>query len=150
MRFFSYYQLIPLSIILCYLGKSKVEPTDTLTDHFLPGPLKDHSLIASHPVEPHPDDQSSLFSLEKHKSLNINIAFYFIETLASPHKKSWCHIGVPITQTIDHFSLNSNHRQSMEHTWQTLVSCIEQGVKYTGVNVTKTMVDLTFYLLILK
>ena len=25
----------------------------------------------------------------------------------------------------------------MEHTWKTLISCIEQGVKYTGINVTK-------------
>ena len=25
----------------------------------------------------------------------------------------------------------------MEHTWKTLISCIEKGVKYTGKNVTK-------------
>ena len=25
----------------------------------------------------------------------------------------------------------------MEHTWKTFISCIEQGVKYTGINVTK-------------
>ena len=55
------------SIILCYLGKSKVEPTGNLTDHFLSGPPKDHSLLASHPVEPRLTDQSSLLSLEKQK-----------------------------------------------------------------------------------
>ena len=25
----------------------------------------------------------------------------------------------------------------MEHTWKTLISCIDLGVKYTGINVTK-------------
>ena len=25
----------------------------------------------------------------------------------------------------------------MEHTWKTLISCIDQGVKYTGINVKK-------------
>ena len=132
MRFFSFYQLIPLSVILGYLGKSKVELTGTLIDHFLPGPSKDHSLLASHTAEPHPTDRCSLFSFEKQKSLNINIASYFIETLASLHENNWHHRRGPITQTIDHFSLNPNHRRSVEHTWKTLIKCIEKGVKYTG------------------
>ena len=98
------------------------------------GPPKDHSLLASHPAEPHPTDQSSL---DLQKSLNLNIASYFINTLASPHANTWHHRGGPITQTIDHFCLNPNHQRSVEHTWKTLISCIEQGVKYTGRNVTK-------------
>ena len=103
----------------------------------MPRPPKDHKLLASHPAEPHPTDRSSLFSLEKYKSLNNNIAYKFIETLASPHENNWHHRGGPITQAIDNFSLNPNHRRSVEHTWKTLISCIEQGVKYTGKNVTK-------------
>ena len=118
--------------MLCYLGKPKVEATGTLTYHFLPGPPKDHKLLASRPAEPHPTDRSSLFCLEKQKSLNINIASYFIETLASPHENTWHHRGGPITQTIDHIYLNPNHRRFMEHTWKTLISCIEKVVKYTG------------------
>ena len=76
--FFSYYQLFPLSIILCFLGKSRVEPkllkyiSGTLTDHSLSGPQKYHSLIESHTEETHPTDQSSL---DLQKSLNINIAY---------------------------------------------------------------------------
>ena len=35
------------------------------------------------------------------------------------------------------FFINPNHRRSVEHTWKTLISCIEQGVKYTGKNATK-------------
>ena len=127
---FSYYQLISLSIVLCYLGKY-------LTDQLFPGPPKDHLLLAPRPVEPHPTDWRYLFHFEKQKSLNINIASYFIETLASPHENTWNRRGGPITQTINHFSLNHNHRRSVEHTWKTLISCIEKGVKYTVKNVTK-------------
>ena len=97
--------------------KPRVEPTGNLTDHFLPGPPKYHQLLASHPDKPHPTDQSSLFSLEKQKSLNINIASYFLETLTYPHENTWNHRGVPITQTIDYFSHNHNHLRSVEHTW---------------------------------
>ena len=100
-------------------------------------PIKEHHLLATHPAEPHTTGRSSLFSLEKQKSLNINIAYYFIETLASPHENNWHHRGGPITQTIDHFYLNPNHRRSVEHTRKTLISCIEKGVKYTVKDVIK-------------
>ena len=123
MSFFSYYQLIPLSIILCYLGKY-------LTDHEFPGPQKDHLLLAPRPAEPHPTDLRYLFSLEKQKSLNINIASYFLETLAYLHENNWHDRGGPITQTINHFSLNHNHRRYVEHTCKNMISYIEKGVKY--------------------
>ena len=113
-----------MTVILCYLGQSRVETTGTLIDHLFPGPPKDHQLLAPHPAEPYPADRSSLFFLEKQKLLNITIAFYFFKTLASPHKNTWHNRGVPITQTIDHFYLNHNHRRSIEHTWKTLISCI--------------------------
>ena len=83
--------------------------------------------------------------MEKYKLLNINIASYFIDTLESPGANTWQHRGGPITQTIDHFYLNHNHRRSVEHTRKTLISCIEQGVKYTGINVTKNH-GITYHL----
>ena len=64
---FNIISLFLLSIILCYLGTS-------LTDHNFPGPPKDHLLLAPRPAEPHPTDRRYHFSLEKQKSLNINIA----------------------------------------------------------------------------
>ena len=140
MVFFHVISLYLLPIILFYLGKSKVESTGNLTDHFLSGPPKYHSLLASHPAEPHLTDQSSLLSLEKHKSLNIKIASYFIETLSSSHSNNLHHRGRLITQTIDHFYPNHNYRRSVEYTWKTLINFIEQWVKYTGVNVTKNHV----------
>ena len=98
------------------------------------GPPKDHSLLASHPAEPHPTDQSSL---ELQKSPNLNISSYFINTLATQHANIWHHRCGPITQTIDHLDLNYNHRRSVEHTQKTYIIYIEQGVNYTGINVTK-------------
>ena len=71
----------------------------------MPGPQKYHQLLESRPAEPHPTGQRSRFSLEKQKSLNINIVSYFLENLAPPHENTWHHRGVPITQTIDHFLL---------------------------------------------
>ena len=87
--FFSYYQLIPFSIILCYLGKS-------ITDHDLSGPPRYHLLLAPRPTEPHPTDQRSHFSLEKQTSPNINIDSYFLETLASPSEKIGMTEEVPL------------------------------------------------------
>ena len=98
-----------MSIILCYLGKS-------LTDHDLPGPPKDHLLLAPCLAEPHLTDRRYNFSLENKQKLNINIASFFLETLASPNEKTWHDTGGPITQTINHFSLNPNHRRLVENT----------------------------------
>ena len=80
------------------------------------GPPKEHLLLEPCPAEPHPTDRRSQFSLEKQKSLNINIASYFLETLASPNGKTWHDRGGPIAQKIDQFSLNPNHWWSVEHT----------------------------------
>ena len=41
----------------------------------------------------------------KKKSININIASYFLETLASPHENTWYHRGDPSTQIINHSNL---------------------------------------------
>ena len=88
--------LFILSIILCFvLGKS-------LTDQDFLGPPKDHLLLAPCLAEPHLTDRRYNFSLENKQKLNINIASFFLETLASPNKKTWHDIGGPITQTINY------------------------------------------------
>ena len=98
-----------MSIILCYLDKY-------LTAHAFPGPPKDHLLLEPCPARPHPTDRRSHFSLEEQKSLNINTASYFLETLASLNGKTWHERGGPIAQTINQFSLNPNHQRSVEDT----------------------------------
>ena len=47
-------------------------------------------------------------------------------------KKAWHDIGGSITQTINHFSLNPNHRWYVEKTRKIMISFLEKGVKYTG------------------
>ena len=119
----------------------------SLTDHESQGPPKK---LAPCLAEPHLTDRRYNFSLEKKQQLNINIASFFLETLASPNEKSWHDTGGPITKTINHFSLNPNHRRSVEKTRKTMMSYLDKGAKYTGNNETKKMVDLTLYLLLMK
>ena len=69
MSFFHIINLFILSIILCYLGKS-------LTDHDLPGPPKDHLLLAPFPAEPHLTDRRYQFSLEEKKLLTLTLHIY--------------------------------------------------------------------------
>ena len=90
-----------------YLGKY-------LTDHDFPGPPKDHLLLAPCLAEPHPTDRGYKFSLENKQQLNINIASFFLVTLASPNKKTWHDTGCPITKTINNFYLNPNHWRSVK------------------------------------
>ena len=60
--------LFIFSIILCYLGKS-------LTDHDLPGPPKDHLLLAPCPAESHITDRRYNFSLKKNLTLTLHLTF---------------------------------------------------------------------------
>ena len=71
---------------------------------------------------------------------NFNITCYFINTLASPHDYTWHSRGDPITQIINHFVLYPNHWRSVGHIWKIVISSIEQGGNYTGINVTKNYV----------
>ena len=75
--------------------------------------------------------------MENKQKLNINIASFFLETLASLNEKTWHNRGVSITQTINRFSSNPNHWRSIKKTWKTMIRSLEKGVKYTGNNGTK-------------
>ena len=94
----------------------------SLTDHEFQGPPKDHLTLAPCLAEPHSIEKRYNFSLENKQQLNINIASFFLLTLASPNEKTWHGRGGPITKTIDHFALNPNHRRSVEKTWKTMIS----------------------------
>ena len=71
-------------------------------------------------------------------TLKLKIAPYFINTLAPPHDNTWYNRGEKITQTIIHFGLDPNHWWSVEHTQKTVIGCIEQGIKHTGIKVKKS------------
>ena len=98
------FHIISLSIILCFFGKS-------ITDHDSQGPPKK---LAPYLVEPHLTDRRYNFSLENKQKLGINIASFFLDTLASLNEKTWHDTGGPIIQTFNHFSLNPNHRRSVD------------------------------------
>ena len=72
----------------------------SLTDHNSPGPPKDRLLLAPCLTEPHLTDRRYKISLENKQKLNINIASFFLETLASPNEKIWHDTGGPITQPV--------------------------------------------------
>ena len=64
--------------------------------------------------------------MENKQKLNINIASYFLETLASSNEQTWHDTGDTITQTINNFSLNPNHRRFVEKKWKTMISSLEK------------------------
>ena len=70
----------------------------SLTDHEFQGPPKDHLTLAPCLAEPHSTDQRYNFFLENKQQLNINIASFFLVTLASPNEKTWHDRGGPITK----------------------------------------------------
>ena len=70
------------------------------------------------------------------KNPNINIASFLLETLASPNEKTWHETGGPITQTINHSSLNPNHWRLVENTWKNNLFYRERG-EVNGNNITK-------------
>ena len=59
----------------------------SLTDHEFQGPPEDHLTLAPCLAEPHSTDKTYNFSLENKQQLNINIASFFLVTLASPNEK---------------------------------------------------------------
>ena len=88
----------------------------SLTDHEFQGPPEDHLTMSPCLTEPHSIDKRYNLSLENKQQLNINIASFFLVTLASPNKKTCHDRGGPITKTINHFALIPNHRRYVEKT----------------------------------
>ena len=113
------------------IGNKQIHLGKYLTDHDFQRPPKK---LAPCLAEPNLTDRRYNFSLDNKQKLNINIAYFFLETLASPNEKTWHDTDGPITQTINHFSINPDHRRSVENTWKTMISYLEKGVKYTGNN----------------
>ena len=96
------------------LSISKPKPhkslSETQTDYSSPVPPKAHSSLSSHPIEPYPTGQSSL---DFKTTLNLNIDYYLLNNVDSPHNITWHHRGGTITQTIHDFCLDHNHRRSV-------------------------------------
>ena len=70
-------------------------------------------------------------------TMNLNVASYSLNILASPDVSTWFTTGRPITKTIKHLGLTKNHRKTVERTWHMVNMCTEMELQYTGKNITK-------------
>ena len=63
--------------------------------------------------------------------LNLNIASYFLNILASPDESTWSTTGGPINRTIEHLGLTRHHLKTVERTWHMVNKCKEMNQEYT-------------------
>ena len=75
--------------------------------------------------------------MNKNKILNLNIASYFINILASPYVSTCYTTGGPINKTIKHLGLTRHHWKTAERTWHMVNKCKEMEQEYTGNNFTR-------------
>ena len=70
---------------------------------------------------PTPQHLSKL--VNNNKILNLNIASYFLNVLASPDESTWSTTGGPINKTIEHIGLTRHHLKTVERTWNMVNKC---------------------------
>ena len=76
--------------------------------------------------------------VNKNTILNLNIASYFLNILASPDVSTWSSTCGAIKKTIEHLRLTRNHQHKVEITWNLVNKCKEMDQEYTGnYNVTR-------------
>ena len=72
--------------------------------------------------------------MNKNIILNLNIASYFLNILASPDESTWSTTGGPINKTIKHLVLTRHNQHKLERTWHMVNKCKEMEQEYTGNN----------------
>ena len=75
--------------------------------------------------------------MNKNTLLNLNIASYFLDILASPDVPTWSTTGGPINKPIKHHGQTIHHRKTVERTWHMVNRCKEMEQDYTGKNCTR-------------
>ena len=81
---------------------------------------------------PSPQHFSKL--VNKNTILNLNIASYFLNVLASPDESTWSTTGGSINKTIKNLCLTRHYRKTVERTWLMVNKCKETKQEYTGNN----------------
>ena len=61
--------------------------------------------------------------VNKNTILNLNIASYFINILASPDESKWSTTGGPINKTIKHLGITRHYWHKVERTWHMVNKC---------------------------
>ena len=93
-------------------------------------PPKQNSIVRRKSPSP-----QHLFKLvNKNTILNLNIASYFINILASPDESTWSTTCGPIHKTIKHLCLTRNNQHQAERTWHMVNKCKEMEQEYTENN----------------
>ena len=69
--------------------------------------------------------------------INLIIASYFLNILASPDVSTWSTTGGIINKTIKHLVLTRHHQNTVERTWHMVNKCKEIEQEYTGNNCTR-------------
>ena len=84
------------------------------------------------PEQKRPPTQHLSKLVNKNTLLNLNIASYFLNILASPDALTWYTTGGPINKTIKNPGLTRNHRKILERTWHMVNKYKEMEQEYTG------------------
>ena len=82
--------------------------------------------------------------VDNNKTINLNIAFYFLNILASSDVLPWYTTRGTITKTIKNIGQTKNVWIAVERTWLMVNICKYMGVQYTRKILQSTLVDLTF------
>ena len=96
---------------------------------------KNIQVILSEENIPPPKYMSTL--MNQNTLLNLNLASYFLNILASPYASTWFTTGGPITKTIKNPVLKIYCRKTVERTWHMVNRCKEIEQESTGVNSTR-------------
>ena len=74
---------------------------------------------------PTPQHLSKL--VNNNKILNLNIASYDLNVLASLYESTWSTTGGPINKTIEHLGRTRHHQHKVERTWHMVNKCKEMN-----------------------
>ena len=84
--------------------------------------------------EKSPSPQHLSILVNKNTILNLNIASYSLNILASPDLSTWSTTGGAINKTIKYIGLTRHNQHKVERTWHMVNKCKEMEQEYTGNN----------------
>ena len=103
----------------------------------IPTPIYPQKIQVTLSEENRPSPKHLSKLVNKNQILNLNIASYFLNILASLDLSTWSTTGGPINKTIKHLGLTRHHRKTVERTWHMVNKCKEMEQEYTGNNFTR-------------
>ena len=145
------YHSFVILFIFFHLSSLYTKDKPTLEDHLYisinnaPIPIywKRMQVTFSEQNRPPPKHLSKI--VNNNTTMNLNIASYFLNVLASPDISTWFTTGGPITKTIKNLGLTRHHQNTVHRTWHMFNMCKEVELQYTGKKIQSTLVNLTFF-----